>query len=335
MVVAGALVMLLGYVTPLWRIELLAPQYPEGLGLRIWVNQVRGASEPDLNSINNLNHYIGMQRIEPDAIPELRYMPWILGGLIATGLLVAALGRRKLLMGWFITASVVALAGLADFWKWGYDYGHELDPHAIIKIPGMSYQPPLIGSKQLLNFHATSWPDVGGWAIVAALALAAAALVMDRRGRRAAATAAAVSVAMMVACSPGPRAIHYGEDVCAHCHMPVADPRFAGQLVAVTGKVYVFDDVGCLAAFATTGPVQGDRVHSIVVNSFVTPDSTLDAAHAVYLRSDSLHTPMASGLAALRPGAEADSVQARLGGTLLSWEQVLAGADAPAALPAP
>ena len=22
----------------------------------------------------------------------------------------------------------------------------------------MSYQPPLIGSKQLLNFHATSWP---------------------------------------------------------------------------------------------------------------------------------------------------------------------------------
>ena len=27
----------------------------------------------------------------------------------------------------------------------------------------MSYQPPVIGSKQLLNFHATSWPDIGGW----------------------------------------------------------------------------------------------------------------------------------------------------------------------------
>ena len=26
----------------------------------------------------------------------------------------------------------------------------------------MSYQPPVIGSKQLLNFHATSWPDIGG-----------------------------------------------------------------------------------------------------------------------------------------------------------------------------
>jgi copper chaperone NosL len=45
----------------------------------------------------------------------------------------------------------------------------------------MSYQPPLVGSKQLLNFHATSWPDIGGWAIVLALVLAAVALILDRR----------------------------------------------------------------------------------------------------------------------------------------------------------
>jgi copper chaperone NosL len=173
--------MLLGYVTPLWRIQLIAPQYPEGLGLRIWVSQVRGARPADLNSINNLNHYIGMQRIEPDAIPELRLMPWVLGALVVSGLVVAAAGRRKVLVGWLAGASLVAAAGLGDFWKWGYDYGHELDPRAIIKIPGMSYQPPLVGSKQLLNFHATSWPDIGGWAIVLALVLAAVALILDRR----------------------------------------------------------------------------------------------------------------------------------------------------------
>ena len=51
------------------------------------------------------------------------------------------------------------MAGLIDFWKWEYDYGHDLDTvNAIIKIPGMSYQPPVIGSRQLLNFTATSWP---------------------------------------------------------------------------------------------------------------------------------------------------------------------------------
>lgn len=327
MVAFGALLMLLGFVTPLWRIELIAPQYPEGLGLRIWVSQVRGASPPDLNSVNNLNHYIGMKRIEPDAIPELRFMPWILGGLVASGLLVAAIGRRKVLIGWLAGASVVALVGLADFWKWGYDYGHDLDPHAIIKVPGMSYQPPLIGTKQLLNFHATSWPDIGGWAIVTALALAAAALIIDRR-RSAAAT---LALGLVASCTPGPRAIRYGEEACEHCHMSIVDHRFAGQLVTSTGKVYPFDDVGCLAAFVATGPVQGGEVHGIYVNSFVTPDSLLDATGAVYLRSEPLHTPMASGLAALRPGAEADSVHARLGGVLLTWEQVLAGADEAAA----
>ena len=66
-----------------------------------------------------------------------------------------------------------ALAGLADFYRWGYDYGHNLDPEAIIKIPGMSYQPPLIGTKQLLNFQATSWPASGGWILIAALCWAA------------------------------------------------------------------------------------------------------------------------------------------------------------------
>lgn len=319
--------MLLGYVTPLWRIQLIAPQYPEGLGLRIWVNQVRGARPPDLNSINNLNHYIGMQRIEPDAISELRLMPWILGALVVSGLVVAAVGRRKVLLGWLAGASLVAAAGLGDFWKWGYDYGHKLDPHAIIKIPGMSYQPPLVGSKQLLNFHATSWPDIGGWAIVVALVLAAAALILDRRRS---ATVATLALGLVASCTPGPRAIRYGEEACEHCHMQIEDAHFAGQLVTSTGKVYPFDDVGCLAAFAATGPVQGSEVRGIFVNAFTTPDSLLDATAAVYLRSGVLRTPMASGLAALRPGAEADSVRARLGGDLLSWTDVLADAGLPA-----
>lgn len=48
-----------------------------------------------------------------------------------------------------------------DFWLWEYDYGHNLDPHAIIKIEGMSYQPPLFGTEQLLNFTASSYPAIG------------------------------------------------------------------------------------------------------------------------------------------------------------------------------
>ena len=168
----AAILLLVLFVAPLWHVALDAPQYPEGIGMKIWINTVTGAKENDLENINNLNHYIGMKRIEPDAIPELRWMPYIVGALIVTGLGVAAYGRRRAAQGWVAVFMVVALVGLVDFWKWEYDYGHDLDTeNAIIKIPGMSYQPPLIGSKKLLNFTATSIPGPGGIAATLSLGL--------------------------------------------------------------------------------------------------------------------------------------------------------------------
>lgn len=183
-VLAASLLLLGVFVLPLWSVRLIAPQYPEGLGMYIRINTVEGATENDLNNINLLNRYIGMKRIDPDAIPELRIMPWIVAGIILTGLATAAFGRRRLIYAWTAAFLVIAAAGLVDFWKWEYDYGHNLDAEtAVIKIPGMSYQPPLIGSKQLLNFTATSLPASGGLlaGLALLLALSAAFLVWRHR----------------------------------------------------------------------------------------------------------------------------------------------------------
>ena len=112
-------------------------------------------------------------------------MPYVVVGLIALGVLVALVGKRGLLYGYLAVFVMGALAGLADFYRWGYDYGHNLDPEAILKIPGMSYQPPLIGSKQLLNFSATSWPASGGWIAIGALLLGIGMAVVEFRRARA------------------------------------------------------------------------------------------------------------------------------------------------------
>ncbi len=313
----AALALLAIYVVPLWRIDLHAPQYPEGLGLRIWVDQITGVKPNDLNSINGLNHYIGMHEISPDDIPELRLMPWILGGLVGLGLLVAALGRRGPLYAWLVLLAFGAVAGLVDFWMWGYRYGHELDEHAAIKVPGMSYQPPVIGTKQLLNFEASAWPETGAWIALAVFAVGVWVLLRERR------RLVVVAAVLAAACgSPGPRPIAWGEEVCRHCHMTVTDPRFAAELVTTRGRVYVFDDVGCLAAFAAAGSVPSEMVHSVWVHDFFRPDSLLDARTAVYLRVDSLRTPMGSHLAALAPGPGADRAVAHLGGVRLGWQEL-------------
>lgn len=184
-IAVAALALGLMFVLPLWHIGLKAPQYPEGLGLYIAIDRIVGESPQDLNSINNLNHYIGMKRITPEDIPELRYMSRLVVGLMATGLLVAGLGRRGLLWIWTALFALSAAVGLADFYRWGYDYGHDLADDAIIKVPGMTYQPPLLGSKQLLNFSATSWPASGGWILIAALAVAFAFSMSEWRRSRA------------------------------------------------------------------------------------------------------------------------------------------------------
>ncbi|MES2123619.1 MAG: hypothetical protein V4503_02910 [Gemmatimonadota bacterium] len=158
---------------PLWEVRLLAPQYPEGLGMRIFAYTVTGVKPHDLDNINGLNHYIGMMPIRPDAIPELRYMPWILGALALTALLVAVFNSRRLLGVWIVAFALLGVTGLWDFWRWEYNYGHKLDiENAIIIIPGMTYQPPLIGSRQLLNFTATAWPGVAAFSLGAGFLIA-------------------------------------------------------------------------------------------------------------------------------------------------------------------
>jgi copper chaperone NosL len=168
---------------PLWHIRLLAPQYPEGLGMDIHARTVVGAKEHDLENINELNHYIGMKVIEPEKIADLRVIPWLIAGLGLLGFVVAIARKRALLIGWLMGFGILGAIGLWDFWHWEYSYGHDLDyAHAIIKVPGMTYEPPLVGTKQLLNFTASSWPAAGAVLLGVAFVLGVMAIVAGGRG---------------------------------------------------------------------------------------------------------------------------------------------------------
>ena len=141
-----------------------------------------------------------------------------------------------------------------------------------------------------------------------------------RVGNRLAAIGAAAELTVSCA-APHARQIAYGAEVCRHCHMTIADPRFAAELVTTKGMVFVFDDVGCLASFMASGKVSASDIHAILVNDFLNPDSMLHAREAVYLRVDSLQTPMGSHLVALR-AADAERMRKLLGGNVVSWEHL-------------
>lgn len=155
------------FLFPLWRITLEAPQYPTPLAMNIHINDFSDVHPHDIKNINLMNHYVGMKYI-PEAIPEFKTFPLgiILSSLLA--LVIAFKGNYKWYLGFFILMVLVSGAGLYDFYLWEHDYGHNLDPKAILKFTNpdgsvMGFQPPLFGSKDILNFKAHSYPRLGGF----------------------------------------------------------------------------------------------------------------------------------------------------------------------------
>ncbi|MFV0606845.1 MAG: hypothetical protein ACK5NK_13500 [Niabella sp.] len=162
MVLLAAVLLAISIFVPLWHIDLDAPQYPEGLRLLIYPGKLAG----DVEIINGLNHYIGMQTLHAENFVEFTVLPYIIGAFAVLALIVALAGNRKLLYVLLVLFIIFGIVAMYDFWRWEYNYGHNLDPNAAIIVPGMAYQPPLIGFKQLLNFGAYSFPDIGGWMFI-------------------------------------------------------------------------------------------------------------------------------------------------------------------------
>jgi len=146
----------------MWKITLEAPQYPGGISMFIWINKITGDTEFTIQNINILNHYIGMKYIEPDSIPELKYFPYVIGLIALLEVIGLFLYNRWYYLAIGVLVFILSCLGIYDFYLWEYDYGHNLNANAPIKIPGMVYQPPLFGSKMLLNFNAISLPSTGG-----------------------------------------------------------------------------------------------------------------------------------------------------------------------------
>jgi copper chaperone NosL len=347
---AMAALMLIGmYVLPMWSISLDAPQYPEGLGLKIYINTVTGATENDLQNINGLNHYIGMKRIEPDAIPELKYMPPIIGAMIVLGLIVAWLGRCWMILAWSGLFTVLGIIGIVDFYLWEYDYGHNLDPHAAIVIPGMAYQPPLIGSKQLLNFTAHSYPDIAGYIVGVSIMLGFGAWWICLHGKNKQPktsiqpkmsilgdvdsanivgiptiliASCLLASTMLVSCEPKPEAIDWGKEECSHCKMIIADKRFAAELLTTKGKVYKFDAIECMAEFVNETRVPTVNILSLWVTDFHNTDGWIEAKKSFFLQSDKLQSPMGLNIAAFPHQKDVSAALQQYGGKELYWDGV-------------
>lgn len=184
----GALVILGLFVFPLWNITLEAPQYPIPLGMDIYIYDFADKNPHDIKNINLMNHYVGMKYI-PENIPEFKIFPAVILVMSLLGVILGLKANYKWFLGWFLLMTLLAAAGIYDFYLWGHDYGHNLDPKAIMKFTNpdgsvMGFQPPLFGSKDILNFRAHSYPQLGAYFLAFGMVLSAVAFFVGRRASK-------------------------------------------------------------------------------------------------------------------------------------------------------
>jgi copper chaperone NosL len=318
----SAVLLAISIFVPIWRIELDAPQYPEGLTMKIYSYRLAG----DVEVINGLNHYIGMATLHTEDFIEFTVLPYLIGLFSLLTLLAALLGNRKLFFTLFSLFLLFGIIAMVDFWRWEYNYGHNLDDTAPIKVPGMAYQPPLIGYKQLLNFGAFSVPDVGGWLFILSglLMLLGVAFEMKwlhkLRGKPLA-LISPIALLGLVACGEkGPEPIRLNKDLCAYCKMTIVDDRFGAEIITEKGRCYKFDDVQCMVRYDNEN--KNVPVKTFYIHHYAAPGQLIEATTAYYIEGENVRSPMRGDMAAFATFEEAQDFGKRLSARLISWKDI-------------
>jgi nitrous oxidase accessory protein len=165
MLAVAALLVFTSIRLPYWQIHIVAPQYPKGLNVIVYVTGAGG----DVREVDGLNHYIGMRPLEEAAPFERKIsVPGMTAIALAVGLL--ALVRRprwlQILLALPVWAVPFVFAG--DLYYWLREYGLNLDPKAPLSAMIKPFIPPLVGPGKVGQFQVFAWFHVGYFAVLTA-----------------------------------------------------------------------------------------------------------------------------------------------------------------------
>ena len=96
----------------------------------------------------------------------------------------------------------------------------------------------------------------------------------------------------VIGCSFETEPIDYGKDICAFCKMTIMDKRFGTELVTSKGKVFKFDDLGCMIKYMKTSELHEADCKHIVMNNFEKPGDFVSFKQAIFVKTSSISSPM-------------------------------------------
>lgn len=134
-------------------------------------------------------------------------------------------------------------------------------------------------------------------------------------------TGAVLLLTCFTSCKNEMRPIEYGKDNCAQCRMTVMNPKYGAGMLTSKGKVLTFDAGECLVRYLKTNGVS--EKDQYFMSDYNMPGILIDATKSAFLHGENIQSPMGGNLAAFKDLAAAQLAQNKLGGELLSWEELI------------
>jgi copper chaperone NosL len=107
------------------------------------------------------------------------------------------------------------------------------------------------------------------------------------------------------------------DDMCSFCSMSISEKRYAAELIDNDGKIFKFDDLGCLAHFIekkkNPAPIQATFVMDFERREWIS------AEQAFYVRSAEFQTPMYGGIVAFKDQSRAHEAISQYHGSLVEF----------------
>ena len=178
----AALCLLLSIFLPYWEMTLHAPQYPKGLSVQAYVNRLTG----DVAEIDGLNHYIGMQEIEPDEFSEFRFIPFFILRFLGLALLAGVAGQMVIAVLGYLDFMLFGVVMLSTLQHWLSEFGLNLSPDAPLSLEPFSAK--FLGLTQIGQFSVASAPALGAVLMGIAGAIGPVVLFLEWRRHRTPAT---------------------------------------------------------------------------------------------------------------------------------------------------
>lgn len=125
----------------------------------------------------------------------------------------------------------------------------------------------------------------------------------------------------LTSCEPKPEALQYNKDACQFCKMTLVDKRFGAEIVTTKGKVYKFDDANCMINFMNSSLDDREIAFKLIVD-YTQPEKFITANEAFYLKSDTVHSPMNSHIAAFESYSTLEQYKKKWNAIYLSWGEL-------------